>query len=128
MAAPDEREVVDFLGCWSRLDLEAALAAITDDAVFQADLKSPPAVGRAAIREVWTRYFGMMRSYRFETRYLLSAGGVVMLERMEWFGALDGVVLELPIVGVFEVKAGRIAAWRDYWDTSMMRPQPGAAA
>ena len=47
--------------------------------------------------------------------YLSSFGG-------ERIVAVDDYAMELPIVGVFEIDgAGKIAAWRDYWDTSMAR-------
>jgi len=31
----------------------------------------------------------------------------------------DGVEISVPIMGVFEIDAGKIATWRDYFDTAM---------
>ncbi len=38
-----------------------------------------------------------------------------MNERIDRFSR-DGVVVELPVTGVFEVVDGRITRWTDYWD------------
>jgi limonene-1,2-epoxide hydrolase len=113
---------LDFMDCWRRLDLDDAVSRITPDAVFTPDLKAQPVVGREAIRVLWASYMERMKSYSMEQGAVVSAGGVVFLERIERIVAVDDYAMELPIVGVFEIDgAGKIAAWRDYWDTSMAR-------
>jgi len=49
---------------------------------------------------------------------------VVMSERLETFKrASDGVVmLELPVTGVFAMQGGKIAEWRDYFDSAQVVP------
>jgi limonene-1,2-epoxide hydrolase len=39
----------------------------------------------------------------------------VLTERVDVFEA-PGKRIELPVMGAFEVRDGRIAAWRDYFD------------
>ncbi|HEV8574090.1 MAG TPA: limonene-1,2-epoxide hydrolase family protein, partial [Dehalococcoidia bacterium] len=41
--------------------------------------------------------------------------GSVLTERLDKF-ALGGKKIELPVMGVFELTDGKIAAWRDYFD------------
>jgi limonene-1,2-epoxide hydrolase len=36
---------------------------------------------------------------------------------------MKGQWLDLPVMGVFEVKDGKIAAWRDYFDAQMFEKQ-----
>lgn len=113
---------LDFMDCWRRLDLDDAVSRITADAVFTPDLKAQPVVGREAIRALWASYMERMKAYSLEAGAVASAGGVVFLERVERIVAIDDYEMVLPIVGVFEIDAaGQIAAWRDYWDTSMAR-------
>ena len=52
------------------------------------------------------------------------AGDVVMSERLETFTrASDGVtLLELPVTGVFTMRDGKIAEWRDYFDSAAVAP------
>jgi limonene-1,2-epoxide hydrolase len=38
-----------------------------------------------------------------------------MQERIDFF-TIGGTPVGLPICGVFEIKDGRIAAWREYFD------------
>ena len=51
-------------------------------------------------------------------------GDVVMSERLETFTrASDGVtLLELPVTGVFTMRDGKIAEWRDYFDSAAVAP------
>lgn len=53
---------------------------------------------------------------------VLHIGGdetVVFCERLERFEFIDdGRVVELYVTGVFEFRAGRIVAWRDYFESA----------
>ena len=49
----------------------------------------------------------------------VSAGDTVMNERTDALHRKDGVTVELPVMGVFEIVDGHIAAWRDYFDLTM---------
>ena len=48
---------------------------------------------------------------------------VVMTERTEHFTRRDGSrePFVLPVVGVFELRDGKVAAWRDYFERSHLR-------
>lgn len=50
---------------------------------------------------------------------------VVMAERTEFFEHLAGTKspFALPVMGVFELRDGRVTAWRDYFDLSQMDPR-----
>ena len=54
---------------------------------------------------------------------IAAAGDVVLTERTETFehraGAKPG--FELPVMGVFEFRDGKITAWRDYFERSHLR-------
>ena len=119
MTTDSKHIALGLLDCWRRLDLEDALSRIAEDAVFQADCKSAPVVGRNAIRKVWGGYMQVIKKYEFEVRAALATDNLVMIERREVLG-LNRKELDLPIVAIFEInQAGQISAWRDYWDTSM---------
>jgi limonene-1,2-epoxide hydrolase len=121
MTSDSSRIALDLLDCWRRLDLEDALSRISDDAVFRADCKSEPVVGRDAIRTVWTGYMRAIKKYEYEVRSLLASDRLVFIERNELLG-LGAREILLPITAVFEINsAGKVCAWRDYWDTSMAR-------
>jgi limonene-1,2-epoxide hydrolase len=55
-------------------------------------------------------------SVEFEIRHLAVHDDVVLTERLDVFRFEDGRTIELPVMGTFELREGKIAAWRDYFD------------
>ena len=47
------------------------------------------------------------------------AGNLVINERIDTMVARDGKKSDIPVVGVFELRDGKISAWRDYFDMKM---------
>jgi len=54
---------------------------------------------------------------------IAAAGDVVLTERTETFTHRAGIKpgFELPVMGVFEFRDGKITAWRDYFERSHLR-------
>jgi limonene-1,2-epoxide hydrolase len=55
--------------------------------------------------------------------FVLADGTIVMTERVDNFLAGDTRVT-VPCVDIFELRDGKIAAWRDYWDLQPFEKQP----
>jgi limonene-1,2-epoxide hydrolase len=107
--------VVDrFIAHWARGDVEAMIGCLAEDVRCQ-NMPMEPTVGTAAVRELQTAFFGVAEDFRIEVHTQVSSGDVVMQERTDYF-SLGGQLITLPICGVFEVRDGRIAAWREYFD------------
>ena len=69
-----------------------------------------------AIVETWAAAFA---NDELEERHVASTGDAVLIERFETFRNPDGsVYLGLPVVGVAEFVDGKIAQWREYYDSS----------
>ena len=51
----------------------------------------------------------------FRVLNIVADGDTVMTERVDVF-VLPNVTIELPVMGTFEVRDGKIAKWRDYFD------------
>lgn len=65
-----------------------------------------------------------MKGMKIDTLALAVAGSKVLTERIDWI--LDGegrAVMKVPVMGIFEIEGGRIAAWRDYFDTVANSPK-----
>jgi limonene-1,2-epoxide hydrolase len=114
----NDQIVKDFIATFGKLDLEALMGFFTEDAVYH-NIPWPPAVGRAAIRKVLQGFFKDMNmtSAKFEVRYQLTTGNVVMNERVDYL-TINGKKVSLPVMGVFEIENGKIKAWRDYFDAA----------
>ena len=116
MDAPDSPiEVVRrFCGLWATGDLDAIVGAFTDDAVYH-NIPIDPVTGPEAIRAFIEGFLGGLDKVTFEVHHIAAAGDVVLTERVDVFVTPDRRI-ELPVMGTFELRDGRIAAWRDYFD------------
>lgn len=125
MPGRQEQIVLHFIDCWRRLNLDDVMACFAPEAEHRSDLKSQPYVGHAAIRALLADHIQRIAHYEADVLNIAVGGNVVFLERIERLTMPDGRELTLPIAAVFELNdAGLIAAWRDYWDTSMATPPP----
>lgn len=94
-------------------------AYFTDDAVYH-NMPMAPINGKAAIIETVAGWKAMMSCNGWEVLNQVAHGDVVMNERIDHFIA-NGKEIGLPVVGVFELRDGKIAAWRDYFDMAQFR-------
>ena len=58
----------------------------------------------------------------FRVPNIVGDGDVVLTERVDVF-VLPNKTIELPVMGTFEVRDGKIAAWRDYFDLNQYMQQ-----
>jgi limonene-1,2-epoxide hydrolase len=107
--------VTEFCALWSNPDPEKILSYFTEDGVYH-NIPMTPAQGRSAIKEFLGLMLDGFAGIDFTVHRQFSQGNVVMNERTDVMRRTDGGRLELPVMGVFEVRDGRIAAWRDYFD------------
>ena len=108
--------VREFLAAWERRDTEHIMSCWAADGVYHA-ITIPPIVGSAAFREFVTR-FERVPGGRLEIRHQVASDDVVMNERIDRI-TFRGKPLVVPICAVFEVRDGRIVAWREYFDPAL---------
>ena len=109
-----EALVREFCAAWSKLDPDVLADYFTEDAVYH-NIPLQPLSGRDAIREFIAGFLAGAGSAEFRIGHLLAAGDVVMNERVDAF-RMGGREIAIPVVGIFEIRDGKIAAWRDYFD------------
>jgi limonene-1,2-epoxide hydrolase len=73
-----------------------------------------PIVGKDAIRAFVEGFEGKPPG-RLVIHHQVASDTVVMNERTDHI-TLNGRAVTLPITGVFEMRGGQIAAWREYFD------------
>jgi limonene-1,2-epoxide hydrolase len=60
----------------------------------------------------------------FQMRSCVANGNTVMTERVDdLYDAQGRRLASLPVMGVFELRDGKIAAWRDYFDSAALAPK-----
>jgi limonene-1,2-epoxide hydrolase len=110
-----------FIDACVRAEPDEFAAYFTDDAVWW---NSPwkAIEGREAIRETLRRGAERMTALSWTIHYIVGDGDVVLTERVDHFLVGDTRV-SVPCMGIFQVRDGKIAAWRDYWDLQQFERQ-----
>jgi len=103
-----------FCAAWSRLDPAELASYFAEDGVYH-NMPGGPVKGREAIEQFIRSFAGSWTETEFEILNLAEAGNVVVAERVDRTRLGDKSV-ELPCAGVFEIRDGKIACWRDYFD------------
>jgi limonene-1,2-epoxide hydrolase len=93
----------------------------TDDAVYH-NIPVEPAIGREAILGLLNMFLTPAEGVEFRVRNIVANDNVVLTERVDVF-RLPNATIELPVMGTFEVRDGKIAAWRDYFDLNTYMSQ-----
>ena len=125
MNTRNETVVRDFCTAFARKNLEELLNFFTADAVYH-NIPLEPVHGRDAIRNTFETFVAPADKVEFEILHMASADDVVFNERIDRF-VIAGKQVALPVAGVFVIRDGKIAAWRDYFDVNMFMSQMAPA-
>ena len=117
-----------FCGAWANdLGAEDLAAFFTDDAVYH-NIPQAPVTGREAIASLIDSFIRPgppgIESIEFRVINIAANGPVVMTERVDVFRVADKS-FELQVMGTFEVRDGKINAWRDYFDLNQFTSRMG---
>jgi limonene-1,2-epoxide hydrolase len=119
----DAKQVVrDFCAAWEALDRQRILDAFTEDAVYH-NIPMAPAKGKEAIGALLTMILAQAcDGVRFEIKHIVAEGDIVLTERVDTFRMGDRTIT-LDVMGTFELRDGKILAWRDYFDMAQWTKQ-----
>jgi limonene-1,2-epoxide hydrolase len=125
MSEANDTLIRNFCDEWdtAKPDVQRLLTYFTDDAVYH-NMPVAPVEGKEAIGQTLTGLFGNMQSKGFEVRWQIATDELVVNERVDHFDA-DGKEIAIPVCGVFEIRDGKISAWRDYFDLGTWMQQAG---
>jgi limonene-1,2-epoxide hydrolase len=110
----NEKVVRDFISAWSRLNVDELVAYFCEDGVYH-NMPTDPVVGHEGLRAFIGAFVAGWDKTNWEILNLLVDGDIVVVERMDRTIAAEKPV-NLPCCGVFEMRNGKIAVWRDYFD------------
>ena len=80
-------------------------------------MPAQPVSGHHDLRTFISGFSGNWEKTDWDILNLLAADDIVMVERVDRT-VVAGKTIELPCFGIFEMKQGKIAVWRDYFDMS----------
>lgn len=110
----NETIIRNFIEAWSRLDAAEIAGYFADDGVYY-NMPAAPVTGRENVENFIRAFSESWTETTWDLLNIASTGDVVIAERLDRTRAGDKSV-DLPCVGVFELEAGRIKVWRDYFD------------
>lgn len=110
----NERIIREFIGAWSRLDADELVEYFTEDGVYH-NMPAQPVKGRDNLRKFIRGFLTGWDKTQWDVLHLLCDGDIVMAERLDRT-VVGGKPVNLPCFGIFEMKNGKIAVWRDYFD------------
>ena len=110
----NEQIIRDFIAAWSRLDVDELVSYFTPDGTYY-NMPARPVSGHEDLKTFIGRFIAGWEKTDWEILNLLADGDIVMAERMDRTVA-GGKPVDLPCFGIFEMRDGKIAVWRDYFD------------
>ena len=110
-----------FLVAAAKRDYDTALPLLTEDVEYQ-NMPIAPVKGREAVKEQLEALLAMGGDSEWKVLREVADGDVVMNERVDRF-EIGGKWADLPVMGVFVLRDGLIAQWRDYFDLQTIMGQ-----
>lgn len=117
--------VRNFMRLMEPLDYDNAVKLIADTCEYT-NMPMGTVTGPGGVRAVLEPFFAPTLENEFRVLREAVVGNTVFLERLDRHRLATGWV-ELPVCGVYEVVAGKITVWRDYFDlNTIMSKWPAA--
>jgi limonene-1,2-epoxide hydrolase len=110
----NEQIIRDFIAAWPRLDAAELADFFTEDGVYH-NIPTGPVRGRDVIERFIAGFIKPWTETSWDILTLIADGDTVIAERLDRTKMGDKAV-DLPCVGVFEMRDGKISVWRDYFD------------
>jgi limonene-1,2-epoxide hydrolase len=122
MSAENERIVTEFCQSLLGADMAKVVTYLSED-VFYHNIPWEPVTGHAGVRKVLDPFVHGENCAltHMDIKNTTSSGNMVMNERLETW-VKGRVKLDLPVLGVFELKDGKISKWHDYFDSATITP------
>ncbi|MEE2782027.1 MAG: limonene-1,2-epoxide hydrolase family protein [Pseudomonadota bacterium] len=109
------KEIIeDFVTAWSTLDADLLAGYITEDGTYY-NMPANPVSGRDNVQKFIKAFLSTWTETNWDILNIVAEGDVVFCERSDRTKTSQGDV-DLPCLGVFEMRDGKIHIWRDYFD------------
>ena len=124
--------VREFERAFNRQDVDALVACFTPDGTYRDNFFGDHA-GAPALREMFTRMFHEGRDYTWKMDEIAESGSRAAAEWTFSYVVTDAVprsagrAVRFRGMSIFELEGGRVAAYREYFDTGVALLQLGFA-
>ncbi len=114
-----EEVVRQFCAVVSKRDVEVVRPLLAEEVVYHNIGMSPSKGIEDALANLAGQWAMFPATYEFEIRNIAVNGPIVLTERIDRVGSVD-LVAPVPVMGVFEIRNGKITDWRDYFDPTLV--------
>ncbi|MGB8389005.1 limonene-1,2-epoxide hydrolase family protein [Mycobacterium sp.] len=114
----EEKAVRQMCELWGVPDADGMVAMFAEDGVYH-NIPEEPMAGREAIRS-WLQIVCAQVRVEADVLHLACDGEWVLSERLDTH-VLGDKRIPLPVMNISRVVDGKLALWRDYYDTQMVR-------
>ena len=116
--------VQEFCAAFATKDVDTISSLLADDVVYH-NVGMAPAVGKDASVAMIQGFLDMAEKMTFDIHRIAVNGDSVLTERTDTF-TINGADSPVAVMGAFDLRDGKIAAWRDYFDLqSFLGQMPG---
>lgn len=112
--------VLAFINGWNTMDWDGVADLLADNVIWH-NIPMEKMEGKEIV-EAAIRGMGP-EAVDWEVISIAEAGNKVLTERVDRFDMPGGKKIDLPVMGTFELKDGKITAWRDYFDLNTFTTQ-----
>ena len=122
MSTENAKLVTEFCMSLEKGDMTKLVSYLSEDVVYH-NIPWDPVTGHAGVRKVLGPFLEGPGSatVKMNIKNTTVAGNTIMNERLEEW-TKGSTKLDLPVIGVFEIKNGKITHWRDYFDAKTTAP------
>ncbi|MEU4097231.1 nuclear transport factor 2 family protein [Streptomyces sp. NPDC026673] len=120
MSVDNDTLVRAFVEAFATKDTDRLLPFLHTDVVFR-NYGDDEIRGRDALLEMWRNVFDTFEQVSFETVHQAVNGDVVIAEQVHGLGLPGRAPAPVMNLAVYELREGRIAAWRDYTNPDYAR-------
>ncbi|MGE0775963.1 MAG: limonene-1,2-epoxide hydrolase family protein [Sphingomonadaceae bacterium] len=119
----NSQKIIKFVEYWNLKDIDSIVSCFTNDGYWE-NIPIARSTGKEEIRSSLVRFLGQVDKVRWTIDHISeNADGTVLTERMDGFVMNSGAAVDLPVMGIFEMRDGLIAGWRDYFDLGTLQKQ-----
>lgn len=121
----NKQVVADFLASWGDHDIDKTMSYVTEDCFYH-NIPLAPIKGRSTMRKFLAPFFakdGFSAPFSLtpEVLHVVAQGNLVFQERIDHY-VVGKSHYDIPDVGVYEIRNGKIAVWKDYFDMGQFQP------
>ncbi len=117
MSTPEE-VVQEFCAAFATKDVDTISNLLADDVVYH-NVGMVPADGKEASLAMIQGFLDMAEQMTFEIHRIAVNGDSVLTERTDTF-TINGAPSPVAVMGTFDLRSGKIVAWRDYFDMGLI--------